>query len=168
MRDRNRVSRVGLALATALWVAAALAPAPARGGPKDGEELRGEWTLVRHVRPDGTVVRHDGAIGNSHFVLRFAGAKVVQEYDFGDPSLEVTWAAALDPAAAPRGIDLTGADASSAAVAAEVRGKVWRGVYRVDGDRLTLCLAELDAKARPAGFEPGRGRDVYELKRVKK
>lgn len=166
MRDRNRMSRVLLALATALSMAAALAPVPARGDTKDGEKLRGEWTLVRHVEPDGTVIRHrEDDIGNSHFLLGFGGGKAVQEYDFGDPSLEITWAVVLDPSATPKRIDLTGTDSSSSAVAT---GKVWRGIYRLDGDRLILCFAELDAKARPSAFEPGRGRDVYELKRVKK
>src|SRR5262245_36845868 len=173
MRDRNRMSRVLLALSTALSAAVAYASVPARGDTKDEDELSGEWTLVRHVKPDGTVISHRDVIGNSHFLLRFGGGraveeKAVQEYDYGDPSLEITWALALASSATSKRIDLTGADASSSAVATELKGKVRRGIYRIDGDRLILCLAEFDAKARPSAFEPGRGWDVYELKRVKK
>ena len=166
MRRGTWMPQALIGLAGTLLLSAA--PAPARADAKDANELRGEWTLVRHVKPDGTVIRHDGALGNSHFVLRFAGAKVVQEYDFGDPSLEITMEVALDPSVTPKRIDLTVTDASKATVADELKGKVQRGVYRIDGERLTLCLAEFREKARPAGFDPGRGRDVFELKRVKR
>jgi uncharacterized protein (TIGR03067 family) len=164
----DRIVRVVLAFAAVVSASAAAAPVPARDDTKELQKLRGEWTLVRHVEPDGTVIRHpEGSPGNSHFLLRFEGRKAVQEYDFGDPSLEITWNAVLDPSAAPKQIDLTVTDASHSAFD-PCKGKARRGVYQLDGDRLIICLAELDATARPTGFDPGRDREVYELKRVKK
>jgi|GEM_PF-6908153 len=163
MRYRNWVG-VALAFAVAFSVEVAAAPIPpTRRDTQDAEKLCGEWTLVRHLQPDGTVVRHaEGNIGNSHFLLRIGNGKVVQEYDFGDPSLEITWDVGLDLAATPKRIDLTVAD-----VVDPRKGKVRRGIYQFDGERLILALAAFDASA-PAGFEPGRDRDVYELKRVGK
>lgn len=163
MRYRNWV-RVALAFAVAFSVEVTAAPVPhTRRDAKDAEKLCGEWTLVRHVQPDGTVVQHEeNNIGNSHFLLRISNGKVEQEYDFGDPSLEIGWDVKLDFSATPKRIDLTVAD-----VGDPWKGKVRRGIYQFDGERLILALAAFDEPA-PVGFKPGRDRDVFELKRVGK
>ena len=166
----NTLSRAALpplvfALAAVAPVPAAPVPAPVRAEAGERERLRGEWTLVRHAAPDGSVRGHRGNSLPDHFLLRFEGAKVVTEYDHGDPSLEVESALALDPSSRPRRVDLTVTGGSSSA-ALDWKGQVRRGVYEIDGDRLLLCLS--DDGARPSGFGPGAGRDVYELRRVRR
>ncbi len=44
--------------------------------------------------------------------------------------------------------------------------EVWEGIYRLSGDRLTICLLP-SGKGRPADFttKPGDGRVLFELKR---
>lgn len=163
----------------ALWVSvvtlvafaplpAAPVPAPVGADMRAREKLRGEWTLVRHIAADGTVRQHRGDNSTcDHFLLRFEDGKVVMEYDHGDPSLEIELCLALDASGIPGKMDLTVTEVPSSTIG-YLKGKVRRGVYKLDGDRLVLCLADYGEAKRPAGFAPGEGRDVYELKRVKR
>jgi len=52
----------------------------------------------------------------------------------------------IDPTARPMTFDLRGIDPAS------VKGRSYEGIYRVEGDRLTMCYSS----KRPANFE-GRG-----------
>jgi uncharacterized protein (TIGR03067 family) len=67
----------------------------------------------------------------------------------------------LDPAAKPRAIDLkvvTGPD----------KGKAVRGIYRLEGDELSICVAEPE-KDRPTVFRTaeGSGHTLLVFKRAK-
>ena len=169
----NSLSRVAFTLLLLTLIAfaplpAAPIPTSVRADTKERDKLRGDWTLVRHIAADGVVRQHpENSPGNDHFLLRFEAGSVVTEYDYGDPSLEVESVYALDTSARPRRIDLTVTGGSSSSVLAW-KGQVRRGIYELDGDRLLLSLAEDGAEVRPAGFEPGEGRDVYELRRVRR
>jgi len=80
----------------------------------------------------------------------------------GDEVREESEVVALDPKAKPAAIDLkiTGGDD---------KGKVVKAIYKFDGDKLTLCLAE-PGKDRPKGFagQSGTGHTLLELARKKK
>lgn len=51
----------------------------------------------------------------------------------------------LDDKATPKGMDVVGTDGPS-------KGKTVRAIYKLDGDKLTICYA-LDGKDRPTAFE---------------
>jgi uncharacterized protein (TIGR03067 family) len=67
----------------------------------------------------------------------------------------------IDPTAKPMTIDVIG-------TAADRVGKKTLGIYKLDGDRLTLCLSEL-GKDRPKQFssEPGSGNKLVTYQRAK-
>ena len=67
---------------------------------------------------------------------------------------------ALDPKANPPAIDLTFDPAKGD------QGKLF-GIYELKGDTLTICMGSA-GQPRPATFEPGAGRTLIVLKRVKK
>jgi uncharacterized protein (TIGR03067 family) len=67
---------------------------------------------------------------------------------------------ALDPKANPPAIDLTFDPTMGD------RGRLL-GVYELKGDTLTICMGNA-GQPRPAAFEPGDGRTLIVLKRVKK
>ena len=48
----------------------------------------------------------------------------------------------------------------------ELKGRCRLGLYVLADDRLRVCVAD-DGKDRPTSVEPGAGRDVYDLERVK-
>jgi uncharacterized protein (TIGR03067 family) len=69
---------------------------------------------------------------------------------------------ALDPKSKPAAIDLkiaSGAD----------MGRVVKGIYKLEGDNLTVCVAE-PGKERPTAFaaREGTGHTLFVFKRVKK
>jgi len=92
--------------------------------------------------------------------LTFAGAKFT--YKDGDDVLEQAEVVALDPGATPGTIDVK-------ITSGDDKGKVTKAIYKFDGDKLTLCIAE-PGKDRPKGFDgqSGTGQALVELTRKKK
>jgi uncharacterized protein (TIGR03067 family) len=120
---------------------------PARGDEK-GEvaRLQGTWRpvdLERRGDPGAAAFRPAACVVIKGNTLRFqVGERVLQELHF-----------TLGPARAPRAIDLVSASGPT-------KGKTLRGIYRLEGDRLTLCWPlDGDAK-RPAGFGAEAAGDV--------
>ena len=68
----------------------------------------------------------------------------------------------LDPTAKPKTIDMT-------VQSGMAKGKVQRGIYRLEGDTWIVCAPEAGVKERPTEFtsKGGKGWMVFELKRVK-
>jgi uncharacterized protein (TIGR03067 family) len=62
----------------------------------------------------------------------------------------------LDPKATPKKFD----------VAMEVGGGILRGIYKIDGDTLTLCYPNID-RDRPAEFAAENGAYLWVFKRSK-
>ena len=60
----------------------------------------------------------------------------------------------MDPSAKPAAIDFEHTEGT-------LKGAVWKGIYALDGDMLTICdnAPNLD-KARPAAFEAKSGSGV--------
>jgi uncharacterized protein (TIGR03067 family) len=144
---------------------AEVAPAPRRADAKELEEFRGDWALVKQTLPDGTVRRYRAVRPIfSDENLAFDGRKLVTELTYCDPTDTMVEGVELDPKQAPKWIDLTLLDASFPLV--KRKGQTRRGIYEFDGDRLRLCVGDYGAK-RPTGFQPGKGHDIYEYKRIK-
>jgi uncharacterized protein (TIGR03067 family) len=107
-------------------------------GAKDPGELQGKWTAVR-AEQDGReaadIVGHVLLIENGKFRIQEKGV-TIYEGTLG-----------LDESARPWAIDFKHTNSSS-------QGKTWRGIYRIDGDTLTVCdNAGAVQKARPMNFE---------------
>jgi uncharacterized protein (TIGR03067 family) len=47
-------------------------------------------------------------------------------------------------------------------------GTQFNGIFKIDGDTLTICGTRSKAAERPKTFEPGAGITIYVLKRIKK
>jgi uncharacterized protein (TIGR03067 family) len=120
----------------------------------DARAIQGIWQPTA-LENDGSVVAKDRLrqcrldIKEEHLSSREAD-RLLQSATFQ-----------LTPGADPPAIDLT-------ATTGPNRGKVIRGIYRLDGDRLVLCLGE-PGQARPREFRSpaGSGHALIILKRVK-
>src|SRR4051812_29567599 len=134
---RTRLAVAGAWASPIVALAAAIAAKDAR--KKDPPDLVGEWAAETSVEDGKLVNRPPGitwsftADGNS--VLAVGG---------GAGSTESTYKA--DPARNPAEVD----------VAAGPKGRPLRGIYKVDGDTLTLCLVAGD-RDRPTKFEAPAG-----------
>src|SRR4051794_7014332 len=127
---------------------------PTEAAVKEFEALRGEWGVVAVERdgkksPPGTPQTTLAAIRITDQVPKRAGDRCD------------IYTVALDPAASPK--RLTGA-----VTGGEIKGEKLLAVYRLDGDKLTLCC-DFGGKDRPTAFQAaaGDGRVVYHLERRK-
>src|SRR5262245_11663175 len=120
-----------LALAAVLFAFACqtVARQPAEQKPKtDLELLQGTWEIVG-LETGGQAEAEKNYEGNTFTFRRDKGADVavLKEGGFpGFPPVEFTFT--LDPSKAPKAIDLT------------TRGTAVRGIYKLDGDDLTLTV----------------------------
>jgi uncharacterized protein (TIGR03067 family) len=137
---RSHLSIMALALSAGL-----LSAAPA---PEDAEKIQGTWKIESLVI--GGTERVDAKRQSQ---LIFAGEKFKVK-DGDDTTGEGSFK--LDPATKPKNIDLQG------------DGRVAHGIYKFDGDTLTICGDE-SGKPRPTEFESKKGSEVnlYVLKRIK-
>jgi uncharacterized protein (TIGR03067 family) len=138
---------------TLLWLGVALAlAAPGSKDPpkKDSPALVGEWVV------EGTVVggRPKPLPAGATWVFT-ADGKAEFWVGRGKPADRFTYTA--DPRKDPAEVDITGP------------GETVRAIYRVEGDKLTLCLAQPGAD-RPKEFDapPGSDAVLWTLKRVPK
>jgi uncharacterized protein (TIGR03067 family) len=130
------VSRLIVALLT-IPVTALAAPAlkdrPSKGPPP----IVGEWVRVGHTQ-GGTPVAPDAQ--PHHQVFKADGA---WEYSYGGGASPAGMSYATDPKRTPPTIDIRMNAANP---------PTWRGIYKVEGDTLTLYLATGTAD-RPTKFE---------------
>jgi uncharacterized protein (TIGR03067 family) len=105
--------------------------------------LRGAWTASRaeqdgQAAPD--LVGHRLTFTGDRFRIRSKDDKVIYAGTFR-----------ADPRTKPASIDFRHTEGS-------LKGKVWKGIYALDGDTLTTCDNAPDmGKARPAAFEARSG-----------
>lgn len=137
---------------TILALAATLAaPAPKVPPRAEAGKIEGDWVVEKYVEGGKENPKRKGmhlsADEDEIAVREEAGATVSYT---------------LDPEADPPGIDLV--------AAAVARGGYIRGIYKVDGDTLTLCFPKGGKGERPARFESPDGSEVVlmTLKRAKK
>jgi uncharacterized protein (TIGR03067 family) len=136
----------------------ALTDAPKKAGP-DGQELKklaGHWAVIQQEHGGKKAAAKELAA----LAVEIAGQRMTTRE--GSDVKEDTTIISLDPKAKPAVIDLkiaSGADID----------KVVKGIYKLDGDTLTICVAE-PGKDRPKAFEAkmGTGHTLLVFKREKK
>lgn len=173
---RNALGSRGTTLATILgFLVLAGADEPPKPGPPgaradpaqgaaaaDLERLRGDWKVLA-LASEGRVIPTDGSDfaipgdDDRHPLrfLQFRGAQWVER----DPEKGVArplCTLALDPAASPRAIDLVRPDGTL------------RGIYKVDGIFLTLCLDTNPANGRPRLFAAPWGSSLLMVECIRK
>lgn len=115
-------------------------------------QLQGSWKLIA-LELDGQKVEPDPAETN----------RIVIRDNKLTPADGDGFTFKIDPTTTLKIIDFTKATGDD-------KGRVFEGIYRLDGDRLTLCISIGEGvKARPAEFaaEPGSGRALVVLSRRK-
>jgi uncharacterized protein (TIGR03067 family) len=105
--------------------------------------LEGNWVATR-AQTNGAaspeVVGHRLSFTGDRFEIRSRDNKTVY-----------AGTVRTDPNAKPAAMDF-------AHTLGALNGKTWQGIYRLDGDTLTVCDNAADlTKARPTTFEAGRG-----------
>lgn len=120
-----------------------LAPAFAQPAEDAHQRLQGTWTAtgaVRDGRAAEDVVGHRLAVSGTRFRIVSRDGKPLY-----------TGIVRMDPSAKPAAIDFEHTEGV-------LRGKTWKGIYALDGDRLVICdnAPNLD-KGRPAVFEATSG-----------
>jgi uncharacterized protein (TIGR03067 family) len=128
-------------------VMAVLLAAGAPGEAADAKKkagLRDTWTAVsaeRNGAPADDIKGHRLTLTGDRFTIRSKG-KLLYQGTFR-----------IDPSKSPETIDFTN-------TRGEAKGKIWLGIYLLEGDNLKICdNADDVAKGRPAAFatEPGSG-----------
>jgi RNA polymerase sigma factor (sigma-70 family) len=138
---------------TAVCACRALAdPQAAAGkgaGQEDEDKIQGTWVLVSAQKGGQDMVEEE-LKGRK---LTFTGGKMTVKK--GDRE-EKTATYKLDPTKMPKEIDTADGD------------KRLRGIYKLDGDTLTLCVDEGDERPAEFASPPGTPAELLVLKREKK
>jgi uncharacterized protein (TIGR03067 family) len=132
-------------------VAAVGAAQPPKDDPAKADlaKLQGEWT-VKSI-----------TVAEMPLPGELPGKLVIEGEKFGDLSSNLT--IALDPTKSPKEIDLVRAPS----------GQKWMGLYKLDGDTLTLCLAMIEKgkladQKRPTDFDAKKVQMIVTAVRAKK
>ena len=121
-----------------LAIALVAADEPPKDAKKELEKFQGEWTMVS-LETRGQKAPEETVKGMK---LTVKGAEWVVTRD-GTTVADITFQ--LDPSKDPKAIDLT----------FKVDGKetALKGIYKLDGDTLTLCRTDSPVAARPTAFK---------------
>jgi uncharacterized protein (TIGR03067 family) len=135
-----------------LW-GANLATGGGKGAKSDKELLQGAWKIVS-ADMGGKKADDDELARMQEKPMVFKGDKLISRYESDFK---------LDPTKDPKEIDVVPLDGPETE-----KGKTFRGIYRLEGDQLTICTGLPDG-VRPKGFTPQAGDPefVLLLKRVK-
>jgi len=141
-------------IATAIFVLSAVGFLAADDTKKDEELLKGKWKAVS-MSISGEPASEEDV---KSFKLNFDGKDYTNSV--GDMTEEGSYT--IDSSKSPKTIDLDikkGQDA----------GKKQLGVYKLDGDKLTIVVPSAGAKNRPTSLKVEKGSDLVEfvLERVK-
>jgi RNA polymerase sigma-70 factor (ECF subfamily) len=123
-------------------------PKPKRGSPSEPDlnALQGTWETVS-LECNGMKLQKKPGSEMTIFAGRLVSCVV-------EGKVITEWNLLLDPTEIPKVLDLR-----------DKQGRLVRGIYRLDGDTLTLCYVnELDGK-RPAEFRAGKGVGLEVLRR---
>ena len=142
---------------TALFLAALLsapAPAPSDAAKEDLKKLQGEWAPTA-IQINGEKAP-DKKLARTKLVVKDDKFTALEDNEVSDEST-----ARLDPAQDPKAVDL-------AFTAGPDKDKSVQGIYKLDGNVLTVCVAE-PGKERPKELSSaeGSGQILLVFKRAK-
>jgi uncharacterized protein (TIGR03067 family) len=133
-----------LFLLTTICLSLAFAPAPfPKPDPSkdDPKKIQGQWMRIRYTQGAYT---EEGPTGS---VITVTGQRLKYEQSntqIGDYTF------ALDTKKKPKVLDFT-------CIAGVAKGLVYRGLYRLEGDTLTLCYRQSAAESdRPTAFDASK------------
>ena len=132
-----------------------LVPAFAQPAEEAQKKLQGTWTATKAERAGKAA---DDVVGHRLF---FTGNRFQIQSKDGKPLY--AGAVRMNPNAKPATIDFEHKEGV-------LKGKVWQGIYALDGDSLTICDNAPDLeKGRPGAFEAksGSGHVLITFKRAK-
>jgi uncharacterized protein (TIGR03067 family) len=130
---------------------------PLPGCSKAGKDgLDGTWTGVSAEGGSGSLDKPDNPV--KEFKIVFKEDKCIMTDK--KKTTEMTYK--VDDSSTPKSIDFFVKPDGG-------RKAIWRGLYSLDGDKLTLCLTEDLDKERPKDFvvKPGGSNGVFILQREK-
>jgi len=107
---------------------------------KELKQFQGKWKAVKVIE-DGR--EQEPKMGDQDVFIEFKDRK----FHLGDK--EVFSVSALDPSTTPKCLDFT----SVVDMGELTKGKVYEGIYKLDGDTLTLALYIGEGQKRPDKFE---------------
>lgn len=138
----------------AVLVAISLAGCGRHDAREEVTRFTGNWAVV-HLESGGIIIPKEQRRG---FDVTITDAHV--QMNVGVRQLRAVYV--LRPAKSPREIDLEAIDDSGK----DQPKRMTRGIYRWEGERLTLCLGDTD-QPRPTDFttSPGTGRILLVLER---
>jgi uncharacterized protein (TIGR03067 family) len=111
-------------------------------------KLQGKWRVER-IEENGTAEPAEEA---ARFTITVKGTRMIVEMAGRTENTEFT----IDPDKSPKEIDLTPQYGDD-------KGKVFRGIYDLEGDTLRICAAP--SSARPTKFVSEQGTMLMVLKR---
>ena len=142
-------------ISTMCWLVLGTGLVLAQSAEQAQKQLQGTWIATKAER-DGKAA--DDVVGHR---LSFTGNRF--QIQSKDGKLVYAGTVRVDPSAKPAAIDFEHTEGAP-------KGKVWKGIYTLDGDTLTICdnAANLD-KGRPTAFEAksGSGYVLITFKRAK-
>jgi uncharacterized protein (TIGR03067 family) len=128
--------------------------------------LQGDWVQTETVSSGGIVCKHrEGQPDTNHFNLYIHKDQAIFHFDGTDPEDEIGTTFTVDSTRTPKTIDFVGVFST---ITGYKKGEKTLGIYKLDGDSLTLCLAEEGLKTRPADFKAGDRTRLYRFTRSKK
>ena len=133
--------RFALAAMAAVWFGASLVADDRKRDPlpekaqKELDQLQGKW-VAKELQRDGKTID----VKDHEFVLEIKGDKWIFV------GREKAVFIALDPTTDPKCVDLKSVEKGR-------EGQVDEGIYKLDGETLTICLHQGDGKSRPTKFE---------------
>ena len=152
------MQRTTLTFLVAFWLP--LTAAPAAGPPKPGprsdlEKMQGTWYRTRFVAGGEVQEEPPGD-----------GTIVIKGTHLQWPTPEDSWTMTLDPTRDPKWFAYRGNISSAKDPLPSNTDIAYRGIYRLEGDTLTICVfrggkEKQFEKYRPTKFESTPGSGVY-------
>jgi uncharacterized protein (TIGR03067 family) len=125
----------------------------------DAQKLQGTWEVTEFIF-EGKAIPGEQTKGTT---VSFSGDKMSLKFATSSPERVRSLSFKLDPSKNPKAIDFVVLDG-------DTKGEKGPGIYDLDGDRLRMCLPNIEIAERPTEFAAPEGSKliVMTLKRAPK